>query len=106
MGDLYFDPEDLSDSSSLAEKTAQQFYAFGEPVKTSYSQYGDAQRTLTQRDLNSVLGGEALYRNPAFSLQASHQMIQSNINGILVSGSTDAGNASFVGENGTELTRT
>lgn len=108
MGDISFNPEDLDNSSSLTNKAAEQFYAFGQPVKTSYAQYGDPQRTLTQRDLNSVLGGEALYRNPAFSLQASHQMIQSNINSILTAEATDASGSArvaFTTADGTQIER-
>ena len=94
MSDFNYSIEDLTDTSSIARKTSNNFYGnlpTGEPVVTSFSQSGDASRTLTQRDLQSVLAGDALYRNPAFSLQLSNQAAQSSINGILgsISGADD-----------------
>jgi len=55
MSDFNYTVDDLSDTSTLARKTSSAFYPSGEPLKTSYSVSGDASRTLTQRDLQSVL---------------------------------------------------
>ena len=55
MPDFNYTVDDLSDTSTLASKTSSAFYPSGEPLKTSYSVSGDASRTLTQRDLQSVL---------------------------------------------------
>lgn len=86
MSDFNYSIEDLNDTSSIARKTSDNFYRdlpTGKPIVTSYSESGDASRSLTQRDLQSVLAGDALYRNPAFALQISNQSVQSSINGIL-----------------------
>jgi hypothetical protein len=86
MSDFNYSIDDLTDTSAIARKTSENFYRDapnGVPLKTSYSESGDAQRTLTQRDLQSVLSGDALYRNPNFALQLSNQNVQSSINGIL-----------------------
>lgn len=56
MSDFNYNIDDLSDTSTLASKTSSAFYPSGEPLKTSYSVSGDANRSLTQRDLQSVLG--------------------------------------------------
>lgn len=96
MSDFNYSIEDLNDTSSIARKTNENFYRNvpnNEPLKTSYSQNGDASRTLTQRDLQSVLAGDALYRSPTFALQLANQSTQSSINGILGSvGGADANN--------------
>jgi hypothetical protein len=81
MSDFNYSIEDLTDTSSIARKTSNNFYGnlpTGEPVVTSFSQSGDASRSLTQRDLQSVL-------------QLSNQSAQSSINGILgsISGADD-----------------
>jgi hypothetical protein len=55
MSDFNYTIDDLSSTSTLASKTSSAFYPSGEPLKTSYSVSGDASRTLTQRDLQSVL---------------------------------------------------
>lgn len=88
MSDFNYSLEDLNDTSSIVRKTNENFYANvpnNEPLKTSYSTSGDAQRTLTQRDLQSVLSGDAIYRTPTFGLQLANQTTQSSINGILAS---------------------
>ena len=84
--------DDLSDSSSLTQKVADNFYPTGEPLKTSYSQDPNAaSRTLTQRDLQSILGGDALYRSPNFGLQVSQKNTESSISAILAANlTTDA----------------
>ena len=96
MSDFNYSIEDLTDTSSITRKTSNNFYGnlpTGEPIVTSDSKSGDASRSLTQRDLQSVLAGDALYRNPAFALQLSNQSVQSSINGILGSvGGADANN--------------
>jgi hypothetical protein len=53
---MKFNVNDLADSSSIARSASSSFYPSGAPLKTSYSVNGDATRTLTQRDLQSVLG--------------------------------------------------
>lgn len=88
MSDFNYSIDDLTDTSAIARKTSQNFYRDapnGVPLVTSYSttEYGDPDRTLTQRDLQSVLSGDALYRNPNFALQLSNRSVQSSINGIL-----------------------
>lgn len=84
MGDLKFNVDDLADSSSITRKIAESFYPTGQPLKTSYSQDPDAaSRTLTQRDLQSILGGDALYRSPNFALQISQKNTESSIAAIL-----------------------
>jgi hypothetical protein len=91
MSDFNFTLEDLADSSAMARKTADTFYANGQPLRTSYSKSGDPSRTLTQRDLQSVLGGDALYRSPNFALQLSQKNTESSISGILAANpGTDA----------------
>ena len=93
MSDLKFNVDDLSDSSSITRKIAESFYPTGQPLKTSYSQDPDAaSRTLTQRDLQSILGGDALYRSPNFALQISQKNTESSISAILASNpGTDSG---------------
>jgi hypothetical protein len=56
MSDFNFSIDDLSSTSSIVRKATDTFYANGKTLKTSYSENGDSQRTLTQRDLQSVLG--------------------------------------------------
>ena len=56
MSDFNFSIDDLSSTSSIVRKATDTFYANGKALKTSYSENGDSQRTLTQRDLQSVLG--------------------------------------------------
>jgi len=92
MSEMKLSLEDLSDSSSITEKVAQNFYPTGEPLKTSYSQDPNAaSRTLTQRDLQSILGGDALYRSPNFGLQISQKNTESSISAILAANpGTDA----------------
>jgi hypothetical protein len=90
MSDFNFTVDDLSSSSAMAQKTSDALYAGAEPLKTSYSQYGDANRTLTQRDLQSVLAGDALYRSPNFGLQVSQKTTESSVNSILLAGSNDS----------------
>lgn len=86
MADLKLNIDDLVDSSSLTQKVADGFYPTGEPLKTSYSQDPNAaSRTLTQRDLQSILGGDALYRSPNFALQISQKNTESSISAILAS---------------------
>lgn len=83
MTEFNYSIDDLQDTSSLVRKTTDNFYRDapnGQPLKTSYSETGDVNRTLTQRDLQSVLSGDALYRNPNFALQMSNQTVQSSIN--------------------------
>jgi len=83
MADFNYTIDDLSDTGALARKTSDNFYRDlpnGAPLKTSYSKSGDVNRTLTQRDLQSVLSGDALYRNPAFAMQISNNNVQSSIN--------------------------
>lgn len=83
MSDFNYSIEDLEDTSSLTRKTIDSFYKNtpnGIPLKTSYAETGDVNRTLTQRDLQSVLAGDALYRSPNFALQVSNQAVQSSIN--------------------------
>jgi hypothetical protein len=84
--------DDLSDSSSITQKVAENFYPTGQPLKTSYSQDPNAaSRTLTQRDLQSILGGDALYRSPNFALQVSQKNTESSISAILAANpGTDA----------------
>lgn len=55
MPDFNYNIDDFSDTSALAKKTSDAFYPSGEPLKTSYSVSGDVNRSLTQRDLQSVL---------------------------------------------------
>lgn len=55
MPDFNYNIDDFSDTSRLASKTSSAFYPSGEPLKTSYSVSGDTNRSLTQRDLQSVL---------------------------------------------------
>ena len=90
--------DDLSDSSSLTQKVADNFYPTGEPLKTSYSQDPNAaSRTLTQRDLQSILGGDALYRSPNFALQISQKNTESSIASILAANpGTDASGKGIV----------
>lgn len=92
MAEFKYNLDDVSSTSAIAKKTAENFYnGQSKPLKTTYSENGDQQRTLTQRDLQSVLSGDALYRSPAFALQVSNQNVQSSINQILASGAaTDA----------------
>ena len=92
MSEMKLNLDDLSDSSSITEKVAQNFYPTGEPLKTSYSQDPNAaSRTLTQRDLQSILGGDALYRSPNFGLQISQKNTESSISAILAANpGTDA----------------
>lgn len=86
MSELKINVDDLSDSSSITQKVADSFYPTGEPLKTSYSQDPNAaSRTLTQRDLQSILGGDALYRSPNFALQVSQKNTESSISAILAS---------------------
>lgn len=92
MPEFNYNLEDLNDTSSIAKKSAENFYN-GQvaPLKTSLAQNGDMQRTLTQRDLQEVLSGDALYRSPNFALQISTNNVQSSINNILANGAaTDA----------------
>lgn len=84
MATFNYDIEDLNNTSSLAKKTSENFYRGQvKPLKTTDSQNADRQRTLTQRDVHSVLGGDALYRSPIFGMQISNQNVQSSINQIL-----------------------
>lgn len=84
MTDFNYDINDLSDTSSLVKKSAENFYRGQvKPLVTTDSQNGDRQRTLTQRDIHSILGGDALYRSPVFGLQISNQNVQSSISQIL-----------------------
>jgi hypothetical protein len=90
--DFNYNIEDLNDTASIAKKSSENFYK-GQvaPLKTSFSKDGDMQRSLTQRDLQSILSGDALYRSPSFALQISTNNVQSSINNILANGSaTDA----------------
>lgn len=83
MSDINFNIEDLSSTSSIAQKASDMFYKDlpnGVPLKTSYSDGADPNRTLTQRDLQSVLAGDAIYRSPAFALQVANKNTQSSIN--------------------------
>ena len=83
MTDFNYSIDDLQDTSSIVRKTTDNFYRDmpnGQPLKTSYSESGDVNRTLTQRDLQSVLSGDALYRSPSFSMQTANQTVQSSIN--------------------------
>lgn len=84
MDEFNYTVEDLNDTASIAKKTSENFYRGQiKPLKTTYSENGDIQRTLTQRDLQSVLSGDALYRSPNFALQLSNGNVQSSINDIL-----------------------
>jgi hypothetical protein len=84
MTNFKFDLDDLSDSSAITRKASQNFYPNGTPLTTSYSQDPDAaSRTLTQRDLQGILGGDALYRSPNFALQISQKNTESSIGRIL-----------------------
>lgn len=56
MSNFDFNIDDLSSTSSIVKKATNTFYANGRALKTSYSENGDSQRTLTQRDLQAVLG--------------------------------------------------
>lgn len=83
MSDFNYSIDDLEDTSSIVRKTTDSFYRNtpdGQPLRTSYSENGDPNRTLTQRDLQSVLSGDALYRSPNFALQTTNQTVQSSIN--------------------------
>lgn len=80
MSDFRINLDDLSDTSSLARKASDTFYSGNAPLTTTESTDGDRQRTLTQRDLQSVMAGDALYRSPNFSLQVSNHNVQSSIN--------------------------
>lgn len=83
MTEFNYSIDDLQDTSSLARKTIDTFYKDtpnGQPLKTSYSESGDVNRTLTQRDVQSVLSGDALYRSPNFAMQVANQTVQSSIN--------------------------
>lgn len=88
MTDFNYNIEDLNDTASIAKKSSENFYK-GQvaPLKTSFSKDGDMQRSLTQRDLQEVLSGDALYRSPNFALQISTNNVQSSINNILANGS-------------------
>ena len=98
MSDLKFNIDDLADSSSITQKIAESFYPTGQPLKTSYSQDPNAaSRTLTQRDLQSILGGDALYRSPNFALQISQKNTESSIASILAANpGTDASGKGIV----------
>lgn len=80
MSDFKINLDDLNDTASLAKKAVDGFYPGGVPLTTTDSTNGDRQRTLTQRDLQSVMAGDALYRSPNFSLQVSNHNVQSSIN--------------------------
>lgn len=83
MSDMSFTLDDLSSTSALAQKASNNFYKNlpdGKPLTTTYSTDGDPNRTLTQRDLQGVLSGDALYRNPNFSFQVTNKNVQSSIN--------------------------
>jgi hypothetical protein len=98
MDDLKFNVDDLADSSTITKKVAESFYPTGEPLKTSYSQDPNAaSRHLTQRDLQSILGGDALYRSPNFALQISQKNTESSIASILAANpGTDASGKGIV----------
>lgn len=90
MDDFNYNIDDLNNTASIAKKTSENFYRGQiKPLKTTYSENGDVQRTLTQRDLQSVLAGDALYRSPNFALQISNANVQSSINEILAGRSSN-----------------
>ncbi len=90
MDDFNYNIDDLNNTASIAKKTSENFYRGQiKPLKTTYSENGDVQRTLTQRDLQSVLSGDALYRSPNFALQISNANVQSSINEILAGRSSN-----------------
>lgn len=83
MSDMNFNIQDLDSTSTIAQKASEMFYKNlpnGTPLRTSYSNGGDPNRSLTQRDLQSVLAGDAIYRSPAFALQVANKNTQSSIN--------------------------
>lgn len=97
MSDFKFNIEDLNDTASIAKKVSDSFYPAGKIYKTSLSQTGDLTRTLTQRDLQAVLGGDAIYRNPNYVTQINNQMVNSSIVGVLSSvPETDATNGIII----------
>lgn len=103
MSDFKFNIEDLNDTASITRKISDSFYPAGKIYKTSLSQTGDLTRTLTQRDLQAVLGGDAIYRNPTYVTQLNGQMINSTITGILSAiPETDAVNALVIPNPDTE----
>lgn len=79
MSDFKFNLDDLSDTSAVVRKASNSFYPAGKIYKTSFSENGDLTRSLTQRDLQSVLSGDALYRNPTYVTQLNNQMVNSSI---------------------------
>jgi hypothetical protein len=89
MADFELNVDDLTDSKTITSALKQSFYPQDQQViqKTSHSESGNYDRTLMSRDVNKVLQGDALYRNPAFALAGYEQNTQATMHTILSMGS-------------------
>ena len=89
MADFEINLDDLTDSKTVTSAMKQSFYPQDQQIiqNTSYSQSGNYDRTLMSRDINKVLQGDALYRNPAFALAGYEQNTKAAMHTILSMGS-------------------
>jgi hypothetical protein len=89
MSDFEINLNDLEDSKSITSSIKRSFYPQNQQIvkSTSHSQSNNFDRTLMSRDINKVLQGDGIYRNPAFSLAAYEQNTKSSMHTILAMGS-------------------
>jgi hypothetical protein len=88
MADFELNIDSLTDSKSITSAIKQSFYPQDQQIvqNTSQSQSGNFDRTLMSRDVNKVLQGDALYRNPAFALAGYEQNTKASMHTILSMG--------------------
>ena len=88
MSEFQFSSDDLTDSKSITSAIKQSFYPQDRQIvqKTSQSESGNYDRTLMSRDVNKVLQGDALYRNPAFAVAGYEQNSKAAMHTILSMG--------------------
>lgn len=88
MADFEINIDSLTDSKTITSAIKQSFYPQDQQIvqNTSNSLSGNYDRTLMSRDVNKVLQGDALYRNPAFALAGYEHNTKSAMHTILSMG--------------------
>lgn len=85
---MKIDQSSLRNSSDITKAIFNNFYPSGQIIvkNTSYSKEGVYSKTLTSRTISDSLTGDALFRDPKFSLTFNNKMIGSSLNSLITGG--------------------
>lgn len=80
--------EDNDSTLAFTQKFAEQVYPEGKMLvkDTTFSQQGWEDRTLVSHNVESIMSGNALSRNPAMPMTAYNRLTNSSLDGILAYG--------------------